>query len=37
MVNVRQVGKRKPDEWKVCLFRDIPLRKGSNEIEVRAG
>jgi beta-galactosidase len=26
----------KPDSLKVCLFKDVPLRKGRNEIEVRA-
>ncbi len=37
IVNGRLCGKMKPDGLKVCLFKDVPLRKGSNEIEVRAG
>ena len=36
LVNGRQLGKMKPDELKVCLFKNIPLQKGSNEIKVRA-
>ena len=36
IVNDCQCGKMKPDSLKVCLFKDVPLRKGRNEIEVRA-
>lgn len=36
MVNGRQCGKVRPDSLKICLFKDVPLTKGSNKIEVRA-
>lgn len=36
MVNGRQCGKVRPDRLKICLFKDVPLTKGSNKIEVRA-
>ena len=36
IVNDCQCRRMKPDSLKVCLFKDVPLRKGRNEIEVRA-
>lgn len=36
IVNDCQCRRMKPDSLKVCLFKEVPLRKGRNEIEVRA-
>lgn len=36
IVNNCQCRRMKPDSLKVCLFKEVPLRKGRNEIEVRA-
>lgn len=35
-VNGKKVGNMSPDSIKVCLFKDIPLQKGINKIEVTA-
>lgn len=35
-VNGKKVGSMKPDEIKVCLFKNIQLMKGTNKIEVFA-
>ena len=36
IVNDCQCRRMKPDSLKVCLFKEVTLRKGRNEIEVRA-
>lgn len=35
-VNGKKIGKMHPDEIKVCMFKDVPLSKGVNHIEVTA-
>lgn len=35
-INGEKVGKMKPDEIKVCLFKNVTLKKGANKIEVSA-
>lgn len=36
-VNGSVIGKMQPDRCKVCTFRNVPLQKGTNRIEVVAG
>jgi beta-galactosidase len=35
-VNGKKVGRVQPDNIKVCVFKSISLRKGTNRIEVEA-
>jgi len=35
-VNGKLVGKVVPDALKICLWKNVPLKKGKNQIKVKA-